>query len=68
MWEVFMLAATDPFGNSVTIGGDEFTIATFSKDGKRISRKIKLEETPPCLSVAIDDLIKRLANEQRNST
>ncbi len=68
MWNVFMLAATDPLGNSVAIGGNEVTIAAFSKDGKRISRKIKLEETPPCLLVAIDDLLKWLADEQRNST
>ena len=68
MWQIFMLAATDPFGNSVAIGGDEITIAAFAKDGKRIYRKIKLEETPPCLSVAIDDLLKWIADKQRNST
>ena len=68
MWQIVMLAATDPFGNSVAMGGNEVTVAAFAKDGKRISRKIKLEETPPCLSVAIDDLLKSLANEQRNST
>ncbi|MBR2518522.1 MAG: hypothetical protein IKE46_01850 [Selenomonadaceae bacterium] len=67
MWNVFMLAATDPFGNSVAIGGNEITIAAFAEDGKRISRKIKLEETPPCLSVAIDDLLKLLTDKQRNS-
>ena len=68
MWNVFMLAANDPFGNTVLISDNEITIAAFSKDGKRISRKIKLEETPPCLSVAIDDLLKWLADEQKNST
>ncbi|MBR3747960.1 MAG: hypothetical protein IKN27_13470 [Selenomonadaceae bacterium] len=68
MWQVFMLAATDPLGNSVAIGGDEITIAAFAEDGKRISRKIKVKETPPCLSVAIDDLLKWLADKQRNST
>ena len=68
MWNVFMFTATDPLGNSVAIGGDEITIAAFDKNGKRISRKIKLKETPPCLSVAIDDLLKLLADEQRNST
>ena len=61
MWQIVMLAATDPLGNSVTI-------AAFAEDGKRILRKTKLEETPPCLSVAIDDLLKWLADEQRNST
>ena len=68
MWQIVMLAATDPLGNSVAIGGNEVTIAAFAEDGKRISRKIKLEETPPCLSVAIDDLLKWLADKQRNST
>ena len=63
MWKVFMLAATDPFGNTVAIDDNKVTIAAFAGDGKRISRKIKLEETPPCLSVAIDDLIKLLAKE-----
>ena len=56
------------FGNTVAIGGNEVTIAAFAGDGKRISRKIKLEETPPCLSVDIDDLLKWLADEQRDST
>ena len=68
MWQIVMLAATDPFGNTVLIGDNEITIAAFAEDGKRISRKIKLEETPPCLSVAVDDLLKWLADEQRNST
>ena len=68
MWQIVMLAATDPFGNSVAIGGNEITIAAFDKNGKRISRKIKYEETPPCLSAAIDDLLKWLADKQRNST
>ena len=68
MWQIVMLAATDQLGNSVAIGGNEVTIAAFVEDGKRISRTIKYEETPPCLSVAIDDLLKWLADEHKNST
>ena len=57
-----------PFGNSVAVSCDDVTIAAFTEDGKRISRTIKLEETPPCLSVAIDDLLKLIADEQKIST
>ncbi|MBR4384674.1 MAG: hypothetical protein IKP64_14100, partial [Selenomonadaceae bacterium] len=63
-----MLAATDPSGNSVAIGGDEITITAFAKDGKRISRKIKVKETPPCLSAAIDDLLKLIADNKKNKS
>ena len=68
MWNVSFLIATDQFGNSVTVTTDDIVIAAFTENGKRISRKIKLEETPPCLSVAIDDLLKLLADKQRTST
>ncbi|MBR1646028.1 MAG: hypothetical protein IJ685_04530 [Selenomonadaceae bacterium] len=60
MWNVVLLVATDQYGNSVTIDQDKVKIAAFTDNGARVSRKILIDETPPCLSVAVDDLLKQL--------
>ena len=62
MWNVVLLIATDQFGNSVTIDQDKIQLAAFTENGARVSRKILIDETPPCLSVAVDDLLKSLAH------
>ena len=62
MWHVETLIAVDDDGNSVEIDEDVIVVSMLIKNGIRISRELPLDETPPCLSVAVDDLIKTLSD------
>lgn len=63
MWEVNSLFATDDNGNSVSIKNNRVTISVLSAKNKLVYRNFNIKETPPCLSVAVNDLIKLLAKE-----
>ena len=65
MWKITHLVATDENGNYVIVENEKLIVSTFADSG-RVYRNFELKETPPCLSVAIDDLIKQLAD--KNST
>ena len=59
MWHVDKLVAFDAAGNSVTIDDEKITV-TVTKDKIKIIRRFDFKETLPCLSIAVDDLIKQL--------
>ena len=62
MWKIETLCAADDKGNYVTLIKDTLTLYAVT-DNLHISKKFKVKETPPCLSVAVADLIKMLAKE-----
>ena len=62
MWEIETLMAGDESGNYVTLVNGKLTVNVKTKSAK-IFRVVELKETPPCLSVAVSDLIKLLAKE-----
>lgn len=62
MWEIETLMAGDDNGNYVTLVNGKLTVNVKTKSVK-IFRVVELKETPPCLSVAVNDLIKLLAKE-----
>ena len=62
MWKIETLMAGDESGNYVTLVNGKLTVNVKTKSAK-ISRVVELKETPPCLSVAVSDLIKLLAKE-----
>ena len=63
MWKVETMAAFDENGNYVTILDNKITVGVRTKKKNTLIRKFKVNETPPCLSVAVADLIKLLAKE-----
>lgn len=63
MWEVESMSAFDENGNYVTVLDDKITVGVRAKKKNTLIRKFKVKETPPCLSVAVADLIKLLAKE-----
>lgn len=67
MWNVNRIVASDENGSYVVIENEKVVVSTLTNLG-RVYRNFELKETPPCLSVAIDDLLKLLADEQRIST
>ncbi|MBR1645205.1 MAG: hypothetical protein IJ774_05750 [Selenomonadaceae bacterium] len=63
MWKIISLVAVDEeTGGRVTIEDNRVKIATVA-DSVTVFRRVKLKETPPHLSVAIDDLLKIFAKE-----
>ena len=58
MWHVKKLIAVDNAGNTVEVHDNTVTVTVTFKSGIRISRTLPLDDTPPCLSVAVSDLIK----------
>lgn len=59
MWNVTKLIAVDEKGNRVEIAdGRRVTVTVNIDNGLRISRELLLEDAPPHLSVAVDDLLK----------
>lgn len=64
MWRVKALIAVDDDGNVVEIDDDYATVTVTldSEANVRVTRGFLLEETPPCLSIAIDDLINFIAD------
>ena len=62
MWKIESMSAFDENGNYVTVLDGNITVGVRKKN-KTICRKFKIKETPPCLSVAVADLIKLLAKE-----
>ena len=66
MWQVNKLVAIDQ-NNYIVVENGKIVIST-SMDSGRIYRNFELNETPPCLSVAVNDLIKLLTDEEQNST
>ena len=68
MWKIISLVAVeDETGGRVRIedGRAKITVVT---DSVAVFRRAKLPETPPCLSVAIDDLLKFLADDKKNKS
>ena len=63
MWDVNRLVATDKNGNYIVVESGKLIVSTLTASG-RVYRNFELKETPPCLSVAVDDLIKQLANKK----
>ena len=64
MWRVKALIAVDDDGNVVEIDDDYATVTvTLNFEANvRVTRGFPLDETPPCLSIAIDDLINFIAD------
>jgi len=63
MWKIISLVAVDEeTGGRVTIEDNRVKVTTVA-DSVALFRRVKLKEPPPCLSVAIDDLLKALAKE-----
>lgn len=63
MWHVKTLIAVDDDGNIVEIDDDYVTVTvTLSDTNIKVTRGFLLDETPPCLSIAIDDLINFIAD------
>lgn len=59
MWHVKALIAVDDDGNIVEIDDDYVTVTVTLKSDTniKVTRGLLLDETPPCLSVAVSDLI-----------
>ena len=64
MWRIEALVAVDDDGNVVEIDDDyvRVTVTLNSKTNIKVTRSFLLDETPPCLSIAIDDLINFIAD------
>lgn len=63
MWHVKTLIAVDDDGNIVEIDDDYVTVTvTLSDTNIKVTRGFLLDETPPCLSIAVDDLINFIAD------
>ena len=67
MWRVNRIVASDEKGNYVVIENEKVVVSTLTSSG-RVYRNFELKETPPCLSVAVNDLIKMLTDEEKTST
>ena len=63
MWKVDSLFAADSNGNYISIKNKRVTLSNRDAKNKLIYRNFTVKETPPCLSVAVADLIKLLAKE-----
>ncbi len=63
MWKVDTICASDDKGNFICLIKGTLTLYV-ATDSLHISKKIEIKETPPCLSVAIDDLLKVLAKTE----
>ena len=64
MWHVKSLIAVDDDGNIVEID-DDYATVTVTLDSEasiKVTRGFLLDETPPCLSIAINDLINFIAD------
>ena len=65
MWKIISLVAVDEeTGGRVAIEDNRVKIATVA-DSVTLFRRVKLKETPPHLSVAIDDLLKLITEEKK---
>lgn len=62
MWIVETLIAADDNGNFVTLVSDKITL-NVNRDNLKICRVFDIKETPPCLQIAVNDLIKQLHTE-----
>lgn len=63
MWKIDTLVAVDDeTGGRVRIDDGQAKI-TIVANSVAAFRRVKLKDTPPCLSAAIDDLLKFLAEE-----
>ena len=64
MWRIEALVAVDDDGNVVEIDDNyvRVTVTLNSKTNIKVTRGFLLDETPPCLSIAIDDLINFIAD------
>lgn len=67
MWRVNRIVASDENGNYVAVENEKVVVSTLTNSG-RVYRNFELKETPPCLSVAVNDLITMLTNEGKIST
>lgn len=61
MWHVEKLIAVDDEGNTVELDDEIVNITVNLNNGLRITRTLPLAETPPCLSIAVNDLINYIA-------
>lgn len=57
MWHVKKLIAVDDAGNTVEVDDSTVTV-TLADCVIKIKRSINFDETSPCLSVAVSDLLK----------
>lgn len=63
MWEVNSLFAADDNGNYVTLKNNRVTLSVRDAKNKLVYRNFSIKETPPCLIIAVNDLINLLAKE-----
>lgn len=64
MWKVNRFVATDEFGNYVVVDNDKVILATVTASG-RVYHNLELKETPPCLSVAVNDLLNLITDKEK---
>lgn len=63
MWTVSeLLAVDDKTGSYVSLANGVVKICR-TKNSVSVLRRVKVKETPPCLSVAVNDFLKLLAKE-----
>ncbi len=67
MWQVNKLVAIDQNDNYIVVENGKVVVSTLTTSG-RVYRNFELKETPPCLSVAVNDLIKLLTDTEKTST
>ncbi|MBR2520448.1 MAG: hypothetical protein IKE46_11815 [Selenomonadaceae bacterium] len=67
MWQINKLVAIDQNDNYIVVENGKAVVSTLTNSG-RAYRNFELKETPPCLSVAVNDLIKLLTDKEKNST
>ena len=65
MWTINTLVALDDEDNFITLAGGKLTIHVVKDHKFKISRVIDVEETPPCLSIAVDDLLRQVTHNDR---
>lgn len=65
MWKVESLTSVDENGNLLVLHKDKLRIYAFP-NGKTVVRIFDLKDTPPCLQIAVTDLIKQLSGGDKN--
>lgn len=65
MWTIEQLVAVDDNGNFVTLAGGRLVLQILKGTTFKISRVIDVKDTPPCLSIAVDDLLRQVTRNDR---
>ena len=66
MWHVNKLIATDGNGNYVDLDDDKCVLCASTASG-RVYRNVEFKTQPPCLSVAVNDLLNEIESDLKDS-